>query len=141
MRKYLIKGALALFAGALFFSCAEKESEYVPLAQQKVKAFEEVFKEVYGDNIDPYQRWGFTDQMIVANGDTVEPTVIEEVATRTLTRADLMPSTAFTRISPMPSTPSFRDTNPITKYSYFRLVIFSKSFRPYKRKRVPSFTR
>ena len=59
MKKYLIKGALALFAGTLVVSCAEKESEYVPVAQQKVKAFEEVFKEVYGDNIDPYQDWGF----------------------------------------------------------------------------------
>lgn len=60
MKKYLIKGALALFSGGLLFSCAEKESEYVPLAQQKVKAFEDVFKEVYGDNIDPYQDWGFS---------------------------------------------------------------------------------
>ena len=59
MKKYLIKGALALFAGTFVLSCAEKESEYVPVAQQKVKAFEEVFKEVYGDNIDPYQDWGF----------------------------------------------------------------------------------
>ena len=59
MKKYLIKGALALFSGGLLFSCAEKESEYVPLAQQKVKAFEDVFKEIYGDNIDPYQDWGF----------------------------------------------------------------------------------
>ena len=78
MKKYLIKGALALFTGAFLFSCAEKESEYVPLAQQKTKAFEEVFKEVYGDNIDPYQNWGFSDRMIVANGDSVEPTIIEE---------------------------------------------------------------
>lgn len=59
MRKYLIKGALALFAGTLVLGCAEKESEYVPVAQQKVKAFEDVFKEVYGNNIDPYQDWGF----------------------------------------------------------------------------------
>ena len=58
MKKYLIKGALALFGGGLLFSCAEKESEYVPLAQQKVQTFEQVFKEVYGD-IDPYQDWGF----------------------------------------------------------------------------------
>ena len=60
MKKYLIKGALALFGGTLVLSCAEKESEYVPVAQQKVKAFEDVFKEVYGDNIDPYQDWGFS---------------------------------------------------------------------------------
>ena len=79
MKKYLVKGALALFGGAFLFSCAEKESEYVPLAQQKVKAFEEVFKEVYGDNIDPYQRWGFTDKMEIANGDDVEPTEVDEV--------------------------------------------------------------
>ena len=59
MKKYLIKGALALFSGGLLFSCAEKESEYIPVTQQKVKAFEDVFKEVFGDNIDPYQDWGF----------------------------------------------------------------------------------
>ena len=33
MKKYLITGALALFTGAFLFSCAEKETEYVPLAQ------------------------------------------------------------------------------------------------------------
>ena len=78
MKKYLIKGALALSVGAFLFSCSEKESEYVPLAQQKVQAFEEVFKEVYGDNIDPYQRWGFSDRSSIANGDSVEPTIIDE---------------------------------------------------------------
>lgn len=60
MKKYLVKGALALFGGAFLFSCAEKETDYVPVAQQKVKAFEDVFKEVFGDNIDPYQDWGFS---------------------------------------------------------------------------------
>ena len=60
MKKYLVKGALALFGGAFLFSCADKETDYVPVAQQKVKAFEDVFKEVYGDNIDPYQDWGFS---------------------------------------------------------------------------------
>ena len=86
MKKYLIKGALALFATGLFFSCAEKESEYVPVAQQKVKAFEDVFREVYGDNIDPYQKWGFSDRMIVANGDSVEETIIED---------DVVPTRSF----------------------------------------------
>ena len=97
------------------FSCAEKESEYVPLAQQKVKAFDEVFKEVYGDNIDPYQNWGFSDRMTVANGDSVEPTVIDEIPTRTLTRGDLFSARAFTRKSPMPSSPTFRDASPVAK--------------------------
>ena len=76
MKKYLIKGALALFAGGLFFSCAEKESEYVPVAQQKVKAFDEVFHEVYGD-IDPYQTWGFNSGKI--NIDLNDPSQILQV--------------------------------------------------------------
>jgi len=59
MKKYLIKGVLALFGGALMFSCAENETEYVPLAQQKLSAFEDVFKEIYGEP-DPYQDWGFS---------------------------------------------------------------------------------
>jgi hypothetical protein len=112
MKKYLIKGALALFAGVFLFSCAEKESEYVPLAQQKAKAFEDVFKEVYGDNIDPYQKWGFSDKMIIANGDSVEFEEFDDVAagTRSRTRAG-----AFTRGNTQPSKPSgFRDTNPIS---------------------------
>ena len=56
MKKYLIKGALALFAGGLLFSCAEKEAEYVPLAQQKVKAFEDVesAKKVIAASIERY---------------------------------------------------------------------------------------
>ena len=103
MKKYLIKGALALFAGAFLFSCAEKESEYVPLAQQKAKAFDDVFKEVYGDNIDPYQKWGFSDKMVIANGDSVEFEDLDDVVagSRNRTRA------GGTRTSPKPSTPSF----------------------------------
>ncbi len=76
MKKYLVKGALALFGGAFLFSCAEKESEYVPLAQQKVKAFEEVFKEVYGD-IDPYQDWGFNSAALKL--DPSDPSNVMEV--------------------------------------------------------------
>lgn len=71
MRKYLIKGALALFAGTLVLGCAEKESEYVPIVEKKVKAYEEVFKEVYGD-IDPYQNWGFTNDLSLADPSTTE---------------------------------------------------------------------
>jgi hypothetical protein len=77
MKKYLIKGALALFTGAFLFSCAEKESEYVPLAQQKVKAFDEVFKEVFGDNIDPYQDWGFNSAALKL--DPNDPSNVMEV--------------------------------------------------------------
>jgi hypothetical protein len=76
MKKYLIKGALALFAGTFLFSCAEKESEYVPLAQQKSKAFDDVFKELYGD-IDPYQDWGFSSGKI--DVDPYDSTQVVEV--------------------------------------------------------------
>ena len=67
---------MALFAGAFLFSCAEKESEYVPLAQQKVKAFEDVFKEVYGE-VDPYQDWGFSSGKI--DVDPNDSTLVVEV--------------------------------------------------------------
>lgn len=113
MKKYLIKGALALFAGALIVSCSEKETEYVPVAQQKAKAFEDVFKEVYGDNIDPYQKWGFSDKMIIANSDSVEFEDLDDVVAGSRTRTRTM---AFTRGS-RPSEPSFRDNNPISKPS------------------------
>ena len=76
MKKYLIKGALALFSGGLLFSCAEKESEYVPLAQQKSKAFEDVFQEIYGD-VDPYQDWGFSSGKVVI--DPNDSTQVVEV--------------------------------------------------------------
>ena len=92
MKKYLIKGALALFTGAFLFSCAEKESEYVPIVQQKVQTFEEVFKEVYGD-IDPYQNWGFTNDLSLADPSTTEVVYVDSVVpapatarTRALTR-------------------------------------------------------
>ena len=88
MKKYLIKGALALFAGTLVLSCAEKESEYVPVAQQKTKAFEDVFKEVYGDNIDPYQDWGFDQGK--TNVDINDPSQIVDVV-------DLKGDVAYTR--------------------------------------------
>ena len=89
MKKYLIKGALALFAGTFLFSCAEKESEYVPLAQQKSKAFDDVFKELYGD-VDPYQDWGFSSGKIEVDPNdstqVVEVIDLDDVAV-TRTRA------------------------------------------------------
>ena len=80
MKKYLIKGALALFAGAFLFSCADKETEYVPIVEQKVKAFEDVFKETFGE-IDPYQNWGFTTTYTVADESTSEVVYIDSIVT------------------------------------------------------------
>ena len=87
MKKYLIKGALALFAGAFMVSCAEKESDFVPLAEQKAKAFEEVFKELYGE-IDPYQDWGFSSGKIEI--DPNDSSIVVEVV-------DLDANVAYTR--------------------------------------------
>ena len=78
MKKYLIKGALALFGGAFLFSCAEKEADYVPIVEQKVKAYEDVFKEVYGD-IDPYQNWGFTNKVVLADESTSEVVYVDSI--------------------------------------------------------------
>ena len=71
MKKYLINGVLALFAGIYLANCADTETDYVPLAEQKAKAFEEVFKEVYGE-IDPHQNWGFTTDLTLADLSTAE---------------------------------------------------------------------
>ena len=93
MKKYLIKGVLALFAGAFLFSCADKETEYVPIVEQKVKAFEDVFKETFGE-IDPYQNWGFTNQVILADTSTAEVVYVDSImsepydANRVLTRSE-----------------------------------------------------
>lgn len=87
MKKYLIKGALALLAGAFMVSCAEKESDFVPLAQQKAKAFEEVFKEIYGE-IDPYQDWGFSSGKVEI--DPNDSSIVVEVV-------DLDANVAYTR--------------------------------------------
>lgn len=86
MKKYLIKGALALFTGALLFSCSEKETEYVPLAQQKLKTYEEVFKAAYGD-IDPYQNWGFSTKMELADESDWEVVYIDSIVKVVGTRA------------------------------------------------------
>lgn len=85
MKKYLIKGTLALVVGAFFGSCSD-DYEYVPLAQQKVQAFEEVFKEIYGD-ISPDQNWGFSDELVVATDEDVETIVIEEEVKASTRRA------------------------------------------------------
>lgn len=93
MKKYLIKGALALFAGAFLFSCADKETEYVPVVEQKVKAFEDVFKETFGE-IDPYQNWGFTNQVILADTSNTEVVYVDSImsepyaTSRALTRSE-----------------------------------------------------
>jgi hypothetical protein len=61
MKKYLIKGLLALFVGGIAASCADHDVDYVPLAQKKTQAYEQAFKELIGsETVDPNQNWGFT---------------------------------------------------------------------------------
>ena len=60
MKKYLIKGLLALFGGTILASCTDHDVEYVPLAQQKTQAYDQAFKELIGGkDVDPNQNWGF----------------------------------------------------------------------------------
>ena len=59
MKKYLIKGLLALFGGAFLASCTDHDVEYVPIDQQKTQAYDQAFKEMIGGDVDPNQNWGF----------------------------------------------------------------------------------
>ena len=60
MKRYLIKGALALIAGLFITSCShETEVSYTPVQEQKAEQFEQAFKAAFTDNIDPNQDWGF----------------------------------------------------------------------------------
>ena len=88
MKKYLINGALALLAGAFVVSCAEKESDFVPLAEQKAMDFETVFKEIYGE-IDPYQDWGFSSGKVEIdpNDSSIVVNVVDLDANVAYTRA------------------------------------------------------
>ncbi len=90
MKKYLINGALALLAGAFVVSCSEKESDFVPLAEQKLKDYDEVFKQLYGE-IDPYQDWGFGSGKVEI--DPNDSSVVVEVV-------DLDANAAITRRAP-----------------------------------------
>ena len=103
MKKYLIKGALALFAGALVVSCAEKESDFVPLAEQKAKAFEEVFKELYGEP-DPYQDWGFSSGKVEIdpNDTSLVVNVVDLKGYVGYTRAYVAETTASWLLMPTP---------------------------------------
>ena len=66
MKKYLIKGLLALVVGGFTASCADKDGEYVPMDQQKEAAYAEVFKELIGGEVAPNHDWGFTKTSIVS---------------------------------------------------------------------------
>lgn len=120
MKKYLIKGALALFSGGLFFSCAEKESEYVPIAQQKVKDFEEIFKEVYGDNIDPYQDWGFNGGKVNldASDSSIYVDVVDADGDLAFTRTRAFGGNAFSIAFPNRTRAAYPNANQWAEQGY-----------------------
>ena len=68
MKKYLITGAIALFAGFYLTSCTHDDVGYDSLYDEKTQTFEKVFHDLYGD-IDPNHDWGFKslNSIAVAN--------------------------------------------------------------------------
>ena len=69
MKKYLIKGALALVVGGFAASCADHDVDYVPIDQQRTQTYKEVFKELIGGDVDPNHNWGFEKVAIPAVTD------------------------------------------------------------------------
>ena len=65
MKKYLIKGLLALVVGGFTASCADKDGDYVPVGQQKAAAYADAFKELIGGEVAPNHDWGFTKTSII----------------------------------------------------------------------------
>lgn len=65
MKKYLIKGLLALVVGGFTASCADKDGDYVPVGQQKATAYADAFKELIGGEVSPSHDWGFTKTSII----------------------------------------------------------------------------
>ena len=65
MKKYLIIGVLALVTGGFLTSCHDTEGAYSSIVEQKLQAYEQVFKEEFGE-IDPNQDWGFGEASTAA---------------------------------------------------------------------------
>lgn len=67
MKRYLIKGALALIAGLFITSCShETEVDFVPIQDQRTQEFDKAFKEAFTSNIAPNQDWGFSTSQFIA---------------------------------------------------------------------------
>ena len=84
MKKYLIHGLLALFLGGFAASCADDNVEYIPITQQKTQAYEEVFKQMIGGEVDPNQDWGFTGLSVAELQELTSSTSPTRVSTRSI---------------------------------------------------------
>ena len=71
MKKYLIRGALALVAAATMISCHSDEDFTGSVVEQKMQAYEQVFEEEFG-KVDPNQDWGFGTANILSRTRTAE---------------------------------------------------------------------
>lgn len=78
MKKYLIKGLLALVVGGFTASCADKDGDYVPVGQQKATAYADAFKELIGGEVAPNHDWGFTKTSLV--DETAETRAVTRTA-------------------------------------------------------------
>ena len=78
MKKYLIKGLLALVVGGFTASCADKDGDYVPVGQQKAAAYADAFKELIGGEVAPNHDWGFTKTSLV--DETAETRAVTRTA-------------------------------------------------------------
>lgn len=110
MKKYLIKGLLALVVGGFTASCADKDGDYVPVGQQKATAYADAFKELIGGEVSPSHDWGFTKTSIIEDFSQTRAN------TRAMTRGDSDCGTCW-KYDQQYDTPSFPKTGhpaPIT---------------------------
>lgn len=75
MKKYLIKGLLALIVGGFVASCADDKVEYIPVEQQKATAYAEAFKELIGGEVSPNHDWGFKKTSLIESASARTRTV------------------------------------------------------------------
>ena len=75
MKKYLIKGLLALIVGGFVASCADDKVDYIPVEQQKATAYAEAFKELIGGEVSPNHDWGFKKTSITETASARTRTV------------------------------------------------------------------
>ena len=81
MKKYLITGAMALFAGFYLTSCTHDDVGYDSLYDEKTQTFEKVFHDLYGD-IDPNHDWGFKSLNSIAAANSRAAAAARAAGTR-----------------------------------------------------------
>lgn len=81
MKKYLVTGAIALFAGFYLTSCTRDDVGYSSLYEEKTETFEKVFHDLYGD-IDPNHDWGFKSLNSIAAANSRAAAAARAAGTR-----------------------------------------------------------